>query len=140
VADSPNLLRALVTYMARRVAGPDADDLAVEVGAWIEQNLPSDYPWPGNYRELEQCVKNVLIRRDYRPSAPRVASPIDEFVRDFRAGSVTAEQLLSRYCTLVYNQTGSYEETARRLVLDRRTVKSKVDVELLARLERRQSK
>jgi hypothetical protein len=36
--------------------------------------------------------------------------------------------------TLVYSRTGSYEETARRLGLDRRTVKAKVDPELLGRL------
>jgi hypothetical protein len=43
--------------------------------------------------------------------------------------------LLRRYCTLVYSQTGSYQETGRRLGLDRRTVKAKVDAELLRRLE-----
>ena len=36
--------------------------------------------------------------------------------------------------TIVYSRTGSYEETARRLGLDRRTVKAKVDTALLARL------
>jgi DNA-binding CsgD family transcriptional regulator len=41
---------------------------------------------------------------------------------------------LSRYVTVVYSRTGSYEETARRLGLDRRTVKAKVDAALLARL------
>jgi len=35
---------------------------------------------------------------------------------------------LCRYCACVYSQTGSYEETARRLQLDRRTVKAKVDL------------
>ena len=98
---------------------------------WIEQNLGADYPWPGNYRELEQCVRNVLIRRDYRPSRPAAEDPVEQFAADLRAGRLTAEQLLSRYCTLVYRQTGSYEETARRLGLDRRTVKSKIDLEFL---------
>ena len=42
------------------------------------------------------------------------------------AGKITAEELLRRYCSLVYSQTRNYEETARRLGLDRRTVKSKV--------------
>jgi hypothetical protein len=41
---------------------------------------------------------------------------------------------LCRYCTLVYAQTGSYLETARRLQLDRRTVKSKIDAQLLEQL------
>ena len=51
-----------------------------------------------------------------------------------RTGSVTASELLGRYCTLVYSQTGSYEETARRLEMDRRTVKAKVNRDLLNQL------
>jgi DNA-binding CsgD family transcriptional regulator len=47
---------------------------------------------------------------------------------------LTASELLSRYCTLVYAQNESYEETARRLGVDRRTVKAKVNQELLAKL------
>jgi hypothetical protein len=39
-----------------------------------------------------------------------------------------------RYVTIVYSRSGSYEETARRLGLDRRTVKAKVDAALLGRL------
>jgi hypothetical protein len=52
----------------------------------------------------------------------------------FLAGSLTADQLLRSYCTLVYAQTGSYLETARRLALDRRTVTAKVDRGLLGQL------
>jgi hypothetical protein len=137
LADSPRLLSELVLYFARRVAGADAVELASEVSAWISHHLPFDYPWPGNYRELEQCVKNVLIRRDYRPSPRPAATPVDECAHEFLSGSITAGELVSRYCTLVYHRTGSYEETARRLELDRRTVKSKVDQALLAKLRRR---
>ena len=45
-----------------------------------------------------------------------------------------AEELLRRYCTLVYADTGSYVEAAERLGLDRRTVKSRIDPVLLAQL------
>ena len=44
----------------------------------------------------------------------------------FRAGELTADQLLSYYSAEVYRITGSYDAAARRLGLDRRTVKSKV--------------
>jgi transcriptional regulator with AAA-type ATPase domain len=128
IAGAPHLLQELVVYMARRIAGPESDDLAREVIAWIGKNLEPDYAWPGNYRELEQCIKNVLIRRDYRPSRSPAQDPLEQLTLDFRAGRLTADQLLSRYCTLVYRQTGSYEETARRLGIDRRTVKSKLGV------------
>jgi hypothetical protein len=50
------------------------------------------------------------------------------------AGSLSADELLRRYCTLVYAETGSYQETGRRLGLDRRTVKDKVDANLLEQL------
>jgi transcriptional regulator of acetoin/glycerol metabolism len=104
---------------------------------WMEANLGTEYPWPGNYRELDQCVKNVLIRRNYRP--PRTVStgdPVEQFAAHARAGQLSADQLLVQYVTIVYSRVGSYEETARRLGLDRRTVRSKVDEALLEKLRR----
>jgi len=103
-------------------------------GNFPERNLEQDYAWPGNYRELEQCVKNVLIRRNYRPVRSQGADPIDQLTEDLRAGRLTAEQALSRYATVVYRQTGSYEETARRLQIDRRTVKSRIDRAFLGKI------
>jgi transcriptional regulator with AAA-type ATPase domain len=135
MADSPGVLRELVQYMARRIAGQEAEELANEVMVWIEQNLGAAYEWPGNYRELEQCVKNVLIRRNYRPSRTAAGEPVEQFAAEARRGVLTADELLTRYCTIVYSRAGSYEETARRLGLDRRTVKAKIDESLLRRLK-----
>jgi transcriptional regulator with AAA-type ATPase domain len=134
LADSPAILGELVAYMARRVAGPEGESLAGEVMQWIGQNLGPEYPWPGNYRELEQCVKNVLIRRNYRPSRAVAPNPLAEFSADVGAGQLTADELLRRYVTIVYARAGSYDETARRLAIDRRTVKAKLDPALLKRL------
>src|SRR5271157_1301566 len=134
LADSPGVLRDLVLYMSRRVAGEEAAELAGEVMDWIENKLGTQYNWPGNYRELEQCVKNVLIRRNYRPSFRAIEGPVEELLSEIRGGGLTAEEVLSRYVTMVYHSTRSYEETARRLGLDRRTVKAKVDREFLGRL------
>ena len=39
LADSPGVLRELVFYMARRVAGAEGEDLAGDVMRWIEGNL-----------------------------------------------------------------------------------------------------
>ena len=135
IDESPGVLRDLILFMAQRVAGEDAGVLAKETEEWIEKNLDPHYPWPGNYRELEQCVRNILIRKEYPISrSGREAANRDIFA-EARSGGLTAGELISRYCTLVYSQTGSYEETARRLELDRRTVKAKVNPELLAALE-----
>jgi hypothetical protein len=59
----------------------------------------------------------------------------DEFFGAILGGELTADQLLRRYCTLVYCATGSYEATARKLKLDRRTVRAKVDAATVALLQ-----
>lgn len=134
IDESPAVLADLILFMARRVAGPEADPIAQQTLAWVEHHLPPDYAWPGNYRELEQCVRNVLIRGEYQPpQRPTNAQKLDLF-DTARRGGLTADQLMQRYCTLVYSQTGSYEETARRVALDRRTVKAKIDRDLLRQL------
>jgi hypothetical protein len=134
IADSPRELSDLLVVLAQRAVGDDlAEEVAKEVETWIHENLEPDYPWPGNVRELAQCVNNVLIRRDYRPARlEEGASGVRErLAMEYLSGTLTADDLLRRYCTLVYAEAGSYEETARRLGLDRRTVKSRVDPDLL---------
>jgi predicted DNA-binding protein (UPF0251 family) len=76
----------------------------------------------------------VLIRRNYRPALGAADDAVDEFANQAKAGRLTADELLVRYVTIVYSRTGSYEETARRLGVDRRTVKAKVNSALLERL------
>jgi DNA-binding NtrC family response regulator len=137
--DAPGDLGNLLLFIARRVHRDEAEALAAETEQWIEGNLGRDYPWPGNIRELEQCVRNVMIRGEYHPAAINTAAsddPHDQIAGELRAGSLSADELLCFYCTHLYAQTGSYEKAAQRLKLDRRTVKSKVDEKLLARLRK----
>jgi transcriptional regulator with AAA-type ATPase domain len=128
VSGDPKELRSLILFIARHVVGEEAEDLTGEVAGWIGKHLGNNYAWPGNFRELEQCVRNVLIRREYHPASAdgSAASPAAQLAEDLHAGRLTADELIRRYCALVYSQTHNYEETARRLGLDRRTVKSKV--------------
>lgn len=135
--ETPEVLRELLIFIARRVVGAEAEALAEEVEEWIVRHLGREYPWPGNIRELEQCLRNVLVRKEYRPTQTRAVSAQEGLSQAIANGELTAEELLRRYCSLVYTQTGSYEETARRLQLDRRTVKSKVEAYLSVREERR---
>ena len=135
IEGSPEQLHNLLLFITRRVAGADeADSLAAEVTEWIETHLDPDYAWPGNVRELEQCVRNILVRRTYQPSAAQTPKPREAFLDAVRAGRLTADDVLRGYCTLVYAETGSYVETARRLGRDRRTVKDRVDSDFLKTL------
>lgn len=127
IEDSPGVLQDLLLFMVRRAVGDEAERCLPEVTSWVRANLPSNYAWPGNYRELEQCVRNVIIRGSYQPIAGRTARDDESFFTGFREGELTADQVTSRYAALVYRRTGSYEETARRLGIDRRTVKSRVE-------------
>jgi transcriptional regulator of acetoin/glycerol metabolism len=115
----------MVHFLANRIVGEEeAASLADETVAWIQRSLGSDYAWPGNVRELEQCVRNILVRGEYHPSD--TLEPEPDFMAALRAGRLTAEDVLNRYCRLVYDRTGDYSKTARALGLDRRTVKSRI--------------
>jgi DNA-binding NtrC family response regulator len=126
--ECPEDLEHLLVVSARRVAPEEAESLAGEVAQWIRKNLGPAYPWPGNVRELEQCFRNVMIHGSYSPaiSASTDAQNWEGTSRAIRAGALTADELVRRYCRLVYEQCGSYEETAQRTALDWRTVKKKV--------------
>ncbi|HEY2322010.1 MAG TPA: sigma 54-interacting transcriptional regulator [Thermoanaerobaculia bacterium] len=114
-------LRHLVLHVATTVAGPEeAETIAGDVMRVIARRLGPDYPWSGNFRELEQCVRSVVVRGDYSPSPVALREPA---VLD---GSMSEQQLLRWYTNLVYKQTGSYQEVARRLGIDRRTVSARL--------------
>lgn len=123
IAAEPAVLGELVRYMARRAG---AEEAYPQIHQWIETSLPAGYAWPGNYRELEQCVRNVLIRRSYRPL--EAAPGGEDTWRRAEAGGLTADELLRWYAGRVYQATGSYVETAKRLGVDRRTVRGWIGV------------
>jgi DNA-binding NtrC family response regulator len=130
LADSPGDLNSLLQFIAHRVAGNESDSLAKESAQWISKHL-GDYKWPGNIRELEQCVRNVMIRGQYWPRRSDELSQSENSTRqwlsDAESCRSSADDLLAHYCAWVYARLGSYDATARALGIDRRTVKNKVD-------------
>ena len=133
--DSWEDLHYLVSFIVRCEFGDAGESLIEETETWIEDKLGRDYAWPGNVRELQQCVRNIAIHGEYHPLPQRDQDAPDDPYSALAAateqGTLTAEQLLQRYCTLVYARTGSYSEAARELNLDRRTVQRRIDQDYL---------
>ena len=128
--DTPGDLEVLVRHVAGRLLGAEeAEAFAREALDWILGQLGECYAWPGNFRELEQCVRNLLVRGDYRPARTQAASGAGEpeWAARIGVGEMTAEELLRRYTRHVFALAGgNVEATARRLDLDRRTVQARL--------------
>ena len=82
------------------------------------------------FLEAAKAIGGTVTSVDIEPcpkAHERVAARI-------MAGEATADDVLKDYCTIVYARCGSYEGAARILGLDRRTVKSRIDPDLLRAL------
>ena len=124
--EAPGELGELCEHLCTRITGSESSELAAEVSAAIERDLGAGYAFPGNVRELEQCVRRVLMTGACaRDAAP--ATDHDAFTREIETGALSAEQLVQRYCALLYARTPSYVEVARATGLDRRTVKKQIE-------------
>ena len=141
LADRPEDLFELTRFIAARLlrqVKEEVDALAFEAVDWIEQNFGSEYTWPGNIRELEQCVRNVLIRKSYLPAnrelgrsvtvdnSIETAAADERFFRALLACELTLNEVEQGYASHVYHQTGRYDLAARKLGVNWRTVRSKV--------------
>ncbi len=125
LAGDADELPCLVAHICASQAGvEESRGLAAQVLDVIRRRLGSDYPWPGNFRELEQCVRNVVVHGHYAPPfiGRRDAKPAS-WLEEARKSRLTMDELLQEYCRQVADQSGSLEEAARRLEADRRTVR-----------------
>ncbi len=125
IAESTKELPQLTALLVARTTGSFDPALAEQVLAVIRRDIPAEYAWPGNVRELEQVIRRVLLAQACPPRRDRGAAA--ELAQRFEAGELTAAELLHRYCALLYQRYGTFEEVARRTGLDRRTAKKYVE-------------
>jgi DNA-binding NtrC family response regulator len=128
IAESPAELEQLLRLLVARITGAQAPELVAAVLEALGSTLPRGYAWPGNVRELEQAVRRILLTGRYAPDASPSAPGEDEaLVEKLRAGELTAAELLTRYCALLYRRLGTYADVAKRTGLDPRTSRKYVE-------------
>jgi transcriptional regulator with AAA-type ATPase domain len=127
--EDPAELRRLLEHVLTGMIGEPAKELVVQIEAALRRAVGLDYPWPGNVREFEQAVRRILLTGDYQGAAPSKAAGLrEQLAAGIEAGTLNAEALLAGYCRVLYEKEGTYEAVARRVNLDRRTVKKYVNV------------
>jgi transcriptional regulator with PAS, ATPase and Fis domain len=125
--ESPAELEQIVTLLINRMLGTEEKaELIANVLAILTNSLPRNYPWPGNVRELEQAVRKIIINNEYS-DRETTAMLTKDWLDDMKQGQLTAQELLSQYCNMLYSRFGTYEEVAEKTALDRRTVKKYID-------------
>jgi hypothetical protein len=129
-------LRHLVSVIVQRTLGPSDSDLVDQLVCGIDASVGASYPWPGNMRELEQCVRNLLIHDSYTPpEAALEKRGLRALFSEMQNAHAGMDRVMSVYSTWVYARKGSFEKAAQALGVDRRTVSKHVDRELLDEFE-----
>lgn len=127
LADDPRELPELVAHLCARVVGEPSAALASEVCERIQSDLGAHYEFAGNVRELEQCVRRVLLTGSCASTTKAQRTDASGLAQAIERGQLTAEEVIRQYCRMLYARTPNFVEVAGITGLDRRTVKKYVE-------------
>jgi transcriptional regulator with GAF, ATPase, and Fis domain len=127
ISERPDEFDELVAVIIERIFGAADAQLAAQTTLALRRDLPADYVWPGNVRELEQAVRRVLLTGSYRGRASLASRDReDTYLSAVEAGALPADELVGRYCAMLYARSPVYAGVAQATQLDRRTVRKHV--------------
>ena len=130
LAEDRGELDDLLVLLTQRIAGEASPQVIDRVKDALDRNISPDYDWPGNVRELEQAVRRILLTGVYLGEVSRAGQDaMSQLIAGIESGALTARQLMSAYCKLLYERYGNYEEVARRTRVDRRTAKKHIEAD-----------
>ncbi len=116
-------LDLLAGHLLTRIVGNKTPELKERLLTVLHHRKMDHYPWPGNVRELEQCIRQILLHGNYHPRMVDRPTTTTLLAEHLATGTMTARDLIATYCRLLYDRHGTYQEVARRIGLDRRTVR-----------------
>lgn len=117
IRESARELEMLTGTLMQRICGSDSRFPMV---GKLKESVGKNYAWPGNVRELEQAIRRIMLTGSYLVIEPEPPA-------DLSSSTMTAKELVAKYCSDLYATYGNYGEVARRTGLDWRTVKKHVD-------------
>ena len=120
---NPKEIENSVYYICSKLFGGEgAKELSSKVVDRLRSVIPENYPWPGNFRELEQAVRNIIVHDEFIPLGQ--GSEIEFDIKQVYANTKLSLNGWSRiYAKKAYENAGSYREAARLLGVDQRTIK-----------------
>jgi transcriptional regulator with AAA-type ATPase domain len=124
IAEDHNSIKILVEHVVQKILGESAPEQLKHIMEILDNEIDYSYRWPGNVRELEQAIRRILLTNHYSGEIFRSPDSMIERVQmAIKEGSLNAQELLSWYCAVLYQQHGTYEKVGSITKLDRRTVK-----------------
>ena len=123
---NPKEIENSIDYICAKLFGKEgAKELSSRVVDKLRSVLPKNYSWPGNFRELEQAVRNIIVHDEFVPLRQSGETELD--IREaYMSTQVSLSEWNQLYARKAYENAGSYREAARRLDADQRTVKKLV--------------
>ena len=126
LSSKPDEIISSVQYICKNLFGAEGEKaLSSRVLDKLNSQVPKNYSWPGNFRELEQAVRNIIVRNEYLPVENQ---PVDlEVDKIYKESSLTLNKWSKMYAVKAFKNTGSYRGAANLLEVDQRTLKKLVD-------------
>jgi len=120
---NPKEIENSVYYICSKLFGAEgAKELSSKVVDRLQSVIPENYLWPGNFRELEQAVRNIIVHDEFAPLGQGSEKEFD--INQVFANTQVSLNGWSRiYAKKAYENAGSYREAARLLDIDQRTLK-----------------
>lgn len=126
LSSKPDEIISSVGYICEKLFGAEgAKALSSKVVEQLNRQVPRNYSWPGNFRELEQAVRNIIVRNEYTPIENQTVHP--EITKIYQESQVTLNEWNKLYAQRAFKNSGSYRAAAHLLQVDQRTLKKLVN-------------